>query len=490
MAFPIATPAGLIGQLYVGYFGRAADPAGLDYWVNRFNDGMSLLAIANSFAVQPEATSLYSYLAAPSLGDPRSFIVAIYSDLFNRTPDAGGLAYWVDQLTVHGTPPGQMVLDVISGAQGADRTTIELKTHLAVAYAQSFIDDNVAWDQIDDIASARAAIESVVAAGITVYAMSSGYQVWFESGLISAPINGDGIFVHPVVINALNVTAGDTTIRIVGGYDDVTVVGKSGGVGVGETVWLVHDPAITTGVISVDLRAVEGPTAVYNMGGMQSLSIIGGVGATNTLIGGAAADTIAAKGTGPGFGSNFIWGGLGGDVETGVAGGAVGDVGTVFMINDRGESPGNAPHGPVGSLVHITNFRGGTDTLLINPAALALGDIPAFIGDALDYGNALALLAGGGAARTQAVYQHDERALWIDADNNGLLNALDIKVLVDLSDSGFQTGTINFGNLLGLFDGQQATTYLDARLAPPVSGDVVDLIGVLGDVGGNSLTGS
>jgi hypothetical protein len=495
MAFPIVTPAELIGQLYVGYFGRAADPVGLDYWVNRFNDGMSLLAIANSFAVQPEATSLYDYLAAPSLGDPVAFITAIYHDLFNRDPDSPGLAYWVHQLTVQGTPPGQMVLDVISGAQGADITTIQNKTHAAVEYARSFVDDNVAWDQIDDIAGARAAVAfvtddpaTVVTAGLTAYAISSGYQVWFQSGLITNAVDGiTGSFAHLVAVNPLNLTADDTTTRIIGSYDDVTVVGKSGGVGIGETVWLVHDPEITTGVIGVDLRAVEGPTAVYNTGGTQSLSIIGGVGTTNILIGGSAADTIVAKGNGPGFGANFIWGGLGGDIETGVAGGAAGDVGTVFLINDRAESPGN---GPDGTVLHITNFRGGADTLLINPAALALGDFPVFIGDAVDYGNALALLAGGFAERTQAVYQLDDQALWIDVDNNGLLNALDIKAFVDFSGPGFLPGALDFGNLLGLFDGRQATTYIEARLAPPASGGTVDLVGVIPGVGADSLVGS
>ena len=488
MAFPIATPAKLIGQLYVGYFGRAADPAGLDYWVSRFNDGMSLLAIANSFAVQPEATSLYSYLAAPSLGDPHAFIAAIYSDLFNRAPDADGLAYWVDQLTVHGAPPGQMVLDVISGAQGTDRTKIENKTHVAVVYAQTS----------DSALDAHAAVASVTDDPATVFAVFHGVIfTGFGTHLISTtmPKYPTTLGVSWVLgelddIDALELTADNATTRLSGSFDDVTIVGLSGGVGVGETVWLVHDPAITTGVVGVDLRAVEGPTAVFNSGGMQALSIIGGVGATNILIGGAAEDTIVAKGTGPGFGSNFVWGGPGGDIETGVAGGAAGDVGTVFLINDWAESPGNAPHGPDGTVVHITNFHASTDTLLINPAMLVMGDVPVFVGDAADYGQALALLAGGFAAQTQAVYQLDDKAMWIDADNNGLLNVLDIKVIVDFSGPGLPPGATNFGNLLGLFDGPQTTAYIDARLAPPVSGDAVDLIGVPGDVGDNSSAGS
>jgi hypothetical protein len=294
MAFPIVTPAEQIGQLYVGYFGRAADPAGLAYWVDRLNDGMSLVAIANSFAVQPEATSLYAYLAAPLVGDPQTFIAAIYNDLFNRNPDAAGLAYWADQLTVHGTPPGQMVLDVISGAQGADRTTIENKTHVAVGYAQAF----------HSMADAHAVVAPVGADPATVPAITvTTFQAGFETGLMTNP-------------------------------------------GPGGTPW----------------------------------------------------------------------------------------VGT-FHSND----------------IHTA-----TDTLLVNPTALTLNDIPTFAGAAVDYGQALALLAGGGGAHPQAVYQADVGALWIDADNNGLLNALDLKVAVDLAGIYFDVGANIFDSLPGLLNVLQA----------------------------------
>jgi hypothetical protein len=483
MAFPIVTPAEQIAQLYVGYFGRAADPAGLAYWVDRLNDGMSLLAIANSFAVQPEATSLYAYLAASSVGDPQSFIAAIYNDLFNRNPDAAGLAYWVDQLTLHGTPPGQMVLDIISGAQGADKTTIENKTHVAVDYAQSF----------HSMADAHTAVASITDHYAAVFASSS---------TTSLPIVLDptaGMFIPGTglvpwfgkVANVLKLTADDTTVELIGSHDNVVVLGVSGGAGVGETVLLTHEPGTVMGVTIVHLGAVEGPTAVFNTTGTQPLSIIGGVGATDTLFGGSAADTITANGAGPGFGSNFIWGGFGGDTETGVAGGAAGNVGTVFLINDRAESPGSAPGDVKGINAHITNFHTATDTVLVNPEALALKDVPTFAGTGADYGQALALLAGGGAAQTQAVYQADAHALWIDADNNGLLNAHDIRVLVDIIGWGFQDGANSFGNLLGLSNGQQATAYIAAKLAP-ITGSLdadatIDLTGVQWNKGPSSF---
>lgn len=49
----------LVSQLYAGYFDRAPDPTGLAYWIDRANAGMSLTNIAQSFAVQPEASPCF-----------------------------------------------------------------------------------------------------------------------------------------------------------------------------------------------------------------------------------------------------------------------------------------------------------------------------------------------------------------------------------------------------------------------------------------------
>lgn len=51
----MATTAELITQLYVGYYNRAPDPEGLNYWIGRANAGVSMADIANSFAASPEA---------------------------------------------------------------------------------------------------------------------------------------------------------------------------------------------------------------------------------------------------------------------------------------------------------------------------------------------------------------------------------------------------------------------------------------------------
>ncbi|MEQ1888044.1 MAG: hypothetical protein ABL951_02555 [Alphaproteobacteria bacterium] len=69
-----------ITKLYVGYFNRAPDPAGFAYWMQRNFDGMPLLAIANSFFVQPETQAIYGGLNNEAL------LTLIYQNLFRRAP--------------------------------------------------------------------------------------------------------------------------------------------------------------------------------------------------------------------------------------------------------------------------------------------------------------------------------------------------------------------------------------------------------------------
>ncbi len=76
------TPLNQIESLYVGYFARAGDPAGANYWINLLSAGtMTLGQIAAAFAVQTEATTRYPYLAFPDLADPRAFVDQVYPQL-------------------------------------------------------------------------------------------------------------------------------------------------------------------------------------------------------------------------------------------------------------------------------------------------------------------------------------------------------------------------------------------------------------------------
>lgn len=159
-----------ITQLYIGYFNRAADPEGLGYWVIQANNGMTLGHIAASFAAQPEFTDTYAGLSNPELID------RIYSNLFDRVPDPEGAAYWLAQMD-SGASPGELMVNVISGARGADRLLLENAAIVADAWTSRSTAPF-------DIAMAREAVSSindvqpVTAGGITVNITDAALMPW------------------------------------------------------------------------------------------------------------------------------------------------------------------------------------------------------------------------------------------------------------------------------------------------------------------------
>lgn len=180
LTFPFASDTDMIAALYVGYFGRAGDPAGTDYRTGRVEDGMAWSDIAASYSVQPEAIEQYSFLAHPpsaTEGEIKIFINNAYQDLFNRASDAAGLNYWQAYLSANLNSPeavGAFILDVINGAQntaaGNDQTTILNKVHIAEYLTAKFSKAGLDFD-------ASKSAESILAHDVVASTGSSSASV-------------------------------------------------------------------------------------------------------------------------------------------------------------------------------------------------------------------------------------------------------------------------------------------------------------------------
>ncbi|WP_372438869.1 DUF4214 domain-containing protein, partial [Pandoraea sputorum] len=83
--------------LYQAAFGRTPDTGGLQYWVAQVQSGMSLADVTQAFTQSSE-------FATVSAGSPTQFITALYQNTLGRAPDAGGLAYWVEQMANRRSP--------------------------------------------------------------------------------------------------------------------------------------------------------------------------------------------------------------------------------------------------------------------------------------------------------------------------------------------------------------------------------------------------
>jgi subtilisin family serine protease len=150
--------AEIIGRYYVGYYNRAPDPAGFEFWINALNNGTSTLEIANFFADQVETRALYPYFSDPSSSTPAEFITSIYQNLFNREPDDAGAAYWLDELTSGRVNTGQMIEAIIGGAV----------TNPDMAVVQNKVSAGIYWEDqannFSDFAYSEAAAQSASAA--------------------------------------------------------------------------------------------------------------------------------------------------------------------------------------------------------------------------------------------------------------------------------------------------------------------------------------
>jgi len=117
-------------ELYVAYFGRAADPTGLDYWVEK---GISQAAFAANQYLQAEFKDAYGSKSVEAQ------VNQIYKNLFDREADVAGLSYWTQQINLGNLKVAEIATHLIWAAQNnsgssADKTALANRTDAAVAY--------------------------------------------------------------------------------------------------------------------------------------------------------------------------------------------------------------------------------------------------------------------------------------------------------------------------------------------------------------------
>jgi hypothetical protein len=140
-----------VQQLYVGYLARAADQTGFNYWVNEIVSGALSLEQLRSHLVneQPEYKAIYGNMTRKEL------ISRIYLNLFMRTPDPAGEAYWT---TGDGAwvKADQLIVAFINGASHSDLQVFDNAVRVADYYTAKLGDD-----AHFDAEKAAAAIEQV-----------------------------------------------------------------------------------------------------------------------------------------------------------------------------------------------------------------------------------------------------------------------------------------------------------------------------------------
>lgn len=91
-----------VTTLYETAFGRTADAAGLQYWFDLANNGVSLEAIATAFTQSEE-------FKAESPADIDAFVNNLYQNTFGRNAEAAGMHFWTNALELGSITRAQMI---------------------------------------------------------------------------------------------------------------------------------------------------------------------------------------------------------------------------------------------------------------------------------------------------------------------------------------------------------------------------------------------
>ncbi|MEL7158124.1 MAG: DUF4214 domain-containing protein [Actinomycetota bacterium] len=102
-AAPQSGVDGEVYRLYVAFFLRTPDAAGLDYWVGVRNGGAPMEDIAAAFTASTEFQATYGAL------NNADFVELVYHNVLAREPDGAGTSYWLSVLGA-GVDRGSMMV--------------------------------------------------------------------------------------------------------------------------------------------------------------------------------------------------------------------------------------------------------------------------------------------------------------------------------------------------------------------------------------------
>ena len=112
LALDVSGNAGQVYRLYQAAFNRTPDAGGLGYWIKVMDSGVTLQSIAADFVKSGEFTTMYG--ANPSNAD---FLDKLYHNVLHRAGDTDGFNWWLDGLDQHATTQANVLADFGESAE-------------------------------------------------------------------------------------------------------------------------------------------------------------------------------------------------------------------------------------------------------------------------------------------------------------------------------------------------------------------------------------
>ncbi|HIF54205.1 MAG TPA: DUF4214 domain-containing protein, partial [Methylococcaceae bacterium] len=154
-----------VQELYISYFGRPADPAGLAFYAESLSVGATTInAIASSFSDSTEAQAVIAL-------DTDTYLSAVYLQAFARaydnSADADG-TFWFDAIERGTTTKELAMVQILSGAQGADITAVANKVAVSNAFTNAVTTEGKTYAGAVNAAAAKAVLDAVTSDAVTV----------------------------------------------------------------------------------------------------------------------------------------------------------------------------------------------------------------------------------------------------------------------------------------------------------------------------------
>lgn len=449
-----STQINALTALYVGYFDRAPDPAGLQFWIEQIDGGREFNTIAADFAASAEAEALYPYLTTPDVSTPSTFVQNIYLNLFGRTAEPAGLEFWTGVLEDGSVSVADMIEAIINGAvddaaatpPSFDKSVLDNKVEVGLDWVQSAA--SVPGFEFDAAAKAAAvaSVNGVTEDEATVEAAKAATDAF-----VGGAANPGDTFTLTTGFDSLTGTAGKDTFLSGETAGNVTLtVGDSidGGAGV-DTLKVVENGAFNGFPTGITLKNVENvevvsgatvtaDTTQAGITGVTSLSTTSKGGATVT--GAATTDlnvtesaVTAANGNVTVNGGNNVTVAVSGTANE--DGGGAGDADAEIVVGATAAAKGD---------VTVTSTHKGADGNEAADIAVTGGKtvtVTQSTTNAVNTTNTQGNVTVTGSADTTAVTVNQDKAATKSATVAGKVNGA-VKVTDVNAASGTDAGTI------------------------------------------------
>ncbi len=192
----IATARLEIAKIYIAAFNRVPDEGGLQNWLNQYTAGvMTYAQISQDFSNQAEYKAAY-----PSFMTSTEYITKIYNNVFGRTPDAGGLQNWINQIDnptishIDRTTVMKSMLESASATGNTDGLRLNNQAEYGVQSLLDHVPSATATAQLANITSDHATVTtattavSASAATVNINGANTGVTLGGTSGAGSSDI--------------------------------------------------------------------------------------------------------------------------------------------------------------------------------------------------------------------------------------------------------------------------------------------------------------